>query len=135
MLIHQIILVIRRKIMLQKAEKVLDLTQVSFTYQAENINIYGAFLHNYGRATDAVRRRCSSSQSFAHLTRQISCHGQPMSLDDLLHKPVARVQKNALVLHVSSLTLFNCSLIGKDICFMLFKGISYKKRDFAAKEG
>nr|XP_049693847.1 active breakpoint cluster region-related protein isoform X4 [Helicoverpa armigera] len=72
---------------------------IHFKKMAENINIYGAFLHNYGRATDAVRRRCSSSQSFAHLTRQISCHGQPMSLDDLLHKPVARVQKNALVLH------------------------------------
>ncbi|CAB3261568.1 unnamed protein product [Arctia plantaginis] len=72
---------------------------IHFKKMAENINIYGAFLHNYGRATDAVRRRCSSSQSFAHLTKQISCHGQPMSLDDLLHKPVARVQKNALVLH------------------------------------
>ncbi|XP_037294448.1 active breakpoint cluster region-related protein isoform X2 [Manduca sexta] len=72
---------------------------IHFKKMAENINIYGAFLHNYGRATDAVRRRCGTSQSFAHLTRQISCHGQPMSLDDLLHKPVARVQKNALVLH------------------------------------
>ncbi|KAH9629467.1 hypothetical protein HF086_015797 [Spodoptera exigua] len=72
---------------------------IHFKKMAENINVYGAFLHNYGRATDAVRRRCSTSQSFAHLTKQISCHGQPMSLDDLLHKPVARVQKNALVLH------------------------------------
>ncbi|CAG9786811.1 unnamed protein product [Diatraea saccharalis] len=70
-----------------------------FKKMAENINIYGAFLHNYGRATDAVRRRCSTSQRFADLTRQIACRGQPMSLDDLLHKPVARVQKNALVLH------------------------------------
>lgn len=69
--------------------------------QAENINVYGAFLHNYGRATDAVRRRCGSSQRFADLTREIACRGQPVSLDDLLHKPVARVQKNALVLHVS----------------------------------
>ncbi|XP_047991212.1 active breakpoint cluster region-related protein [Leguminivora glycinivorella] len=70
-----------------------------FKKMAENINVYGAFLHNYGRATDAVRRRCASSQRFADLTRQIACRGQPMSLDDLLHKPVARVQKNALVLH------------------------------------
>ncbi|XP_049873106.1 active breakpoint cluster region-related protein isoform X2 [Pectinophora gossypiella] len=70
-----------------------------FKKMAENINVYGAFLHNYGRATDAVRRRCSSSPRFADLTRQIACRGQPMSLDDLLHKPVARVQKNALVLH------------------------------------
>ncbi|XP_041978968.1 active breakpoint cluster region-related protein [Aricia agestis] len=72
---------------------------IHFKKMAENINVYGAFLHNYGRATDAVRRRCSSSPRFADLTRQIACRGQPVSLDDLLHKPVARVQKNALVLH------------------------------------
>ncbi|XP_026499559.1 active breakpoint cluster region-related protein isoform X2 [Vanessa tameamea] len=72
---------------------------IHFKKMAENINVYGAFLHNYGRATDAVRRRCATSQRFADLTRQITCRGQPMSLDDLLHKPVARVQKNALVLH------------------------------------
>ncbi|KAM3965390.1 LOW QUALITY PROTEIN: rho GTPase activating protein at 1A [Aphomia sociella] len=72
---------------------------IHFKKMAENINIYGAFLHNYGRATDAVRRRCSTSSSFAELTRAIACRGQPCSLDDLLHKPVARVQKNALVLH------------------------------------
>ncbi|XP_026327721.1 active breakpoint cluster region-related protein isoform X2 [Hyposmocoma kahamanoa] len=72
---------------------------VHFKKMAENINIYGAFLHNYGRATDAVRRRCASSTRFADLTKEIACRGQPMSLDDLLHKPVARVQKNALVLH------------------------------------
>ncbi|XP_032516985.2 active breakpoint cluster region-related protein isoform X2 [Danaus plexippus] len=72
---------------------------IHFKKMAENINVYGAFLHNYGRATDAVRRRCGSSQRFADLTREIACRGQPVSLDDLLHKPVARVQKNALVLH------------------------------------
>lgn len=80
-----------------------------YMMQAENINVYGAFLHNYGRATDAVRRRCGSSPRFADLTRQIACRGQPVSLDDLLHKPVARVQKNALVLHVS--TLINAHLV------------------------
>ncbi|XP_045772789.1 active breakpoint cluster region-related protein isoform X2 [Maniola jurtina] len=72
---------------------------IHFKKMAENINVYGAFLHNYGRATDAVRRRCASSQRFSDLTREIACRGQPVSLDDLLHKPVARVQKNALVLH------------------------------------
>ncbi|XP_059052122.1 active breakpoint cluster region-related protein isoform X2 [Achroia grisella] len=72
---------------------------IHFKKMAENINVYGAFLHNYGRATDAVRRRCGSSSTFAELTGAISCRGQPCSLDDLLHKPVARVQKNALVLH------------------------------------
>jgi hypothetical protein len=32
---------------------------------------------------------------------------QRLSLEDLLHKPVARVQKNALVLHVSIFITWN----------------------------
>lgn len=68
------------------------------------IRDYGAFLHNYGRATDTVRRCSSQSSQFAEITRDIRLRGYPkgpgLSLEDLLHKPVARVQKNALVLHV-----------------------------------
>lgn len=77
---------------------------VFFFSQAENLNDYGAFLHNYGRATDTVKRRCQNSQQFAGITSDIklkSLQGQLLSLEDLLHKPVARVQKNALVLDVS----------------------------------
>lgn len=82
---------------------------VSFIQQAENINVYGAFLHNYGRATDAVRKCCANSTKFGDITRNIACRGQPMSLEDLLHKPVARVQKNALVLHVSMKLFYSIS--------------------------
>lgn len=77
-------------------------------HQASNINIYGAFLHNYGRATDTVRKCSASNAQFADITRDIRLkslgggQSQSLSLEDLLHKPVARVQKNALVLHVST---------------------------------
>nr|CAD7392837.1 unnamed protein product [Timema cristinae] len=62
--------------------------------------------HNWdGRLTigDHFRIMCSAnSHQFADITRDIrlkSLAGQTLSLEDLLHKPVARVQKNALVLH------------------------------------
>lgn len=73
-----------------------------FKIMASNINVYGAFLHNYSRAVDTVRRCSASNTQFSQLTRDIplpSQSGQNVSLEDLLHKPVARVQKNALVLH------------------------------------
>ncbi|OAD58303.1 Active breakpoint cluster region-related protein [Eufriesea mexicana] len=67
------------------------------------IGLYGAFLHNYARATDTVRRCSAHSTQFGEITRDIRLRGFPkgpgLSLEDLLHKPVARVQKNALVLH------------------------------------
>lgn len=71
---------------------------------ASKIRDYGAFLHNYAHATETVRRCSSQSSQFAEITRDIRLRGYPkgpgLSLEDLLHKPVARVQKNALVLHV-----------------------------------
>lgn len=74
---------------------------------ASNIGLYGAFLHNYARATDTVRRCSAHSTQFGEITRDIRLRGFPkgpgLSLEDLLHKPVARVQKNALVLHVSTI--------------------------------
>lgn len=73
---------------------------------ASNIGLYGAFLHNYARATDTVRRCSAHSTQFGEITRDIRLRSFPkgpgLSLEDLLHKPVARVQKNALVLHVSN---------------------------------
>lgn len=76
---------------------------------AGNIKHYGAFLHNYARATDTVRRCCTQSAQFGKITRDIRLRSFPkgpgLSLEDLLHKPVARVQKNALVLHVISIKL------------------------------
>lgn len=73
-----------------------------FKGMASNLMLYGAFLHNYGRATDTVRKCCANNVRFNEIAMNIRCKhvsGQSISLEDLLHKPVARVQKNALVLH------------------------------------
>lgn len=70
---------------------------------ADNIDIYAAFLHNYGSAIDTVKKCSSSNPQFKSIVSNIilnSKNDQSLTLDlfDLLHKPVARVQKNALVL-------------------------------------
>lgn len=73
-----------------------------FKTMASNLILYGAFLHNYGRATDTVRKCCANNARFSEIAMHMKCaslSGQSISLEDLLHKPVARVQKNALVLH------------------------------------
>lgn len=73
--------------------------------QASKLDVYASFLQNYPRAVETVRRCSAQSAQFADITRSIklrSLQGQAQSLEDLLHRPVARVQKNALVLHVSS---------------------------------
>jgi active breakpoint cluster region-related protein len=72
-----------------------------FKSLADNIQIYGAFLHNYGRAIDTVKRCSAHNPQFKEIVSNIilnSTNEQTLSLEDLLHKPVARVQKNALVL-------------------------------------
>ncbi|CAG9770578.1 unnamed protein product [Ceutorhynchus assimilis] len=74
----------------------------SFKVMASNLSLYGAFLSNYGQALDTVRKCSANNSQFAHITKNITCKhlsDQAISLEDLLHKPVARVQKNALVLH------------------------------------
>lgn len=74
-----------------------------FKNLADNIEIYAAFLHNYGSAIDTVKKCSSSSSQFKSIVSNIilnSKNDQSLTLDlfELLHKPVARVQKNALVL-------------------------------------
>lgn len=72
-----------------------------FKSLADNIQIYGAFLHNYGRAIDTVKKCGSNNPQFKEIVSNIilnSTNEQSLTLEDLLHKPVARVQKNALVL-------------------------------------
>nr|CAH7760412.1 unnamed protein product [Callosobruchus chinensis] len=73
-----------------------------FKMMASNLSLYGAFLSNYGQALDTVRKCSAANTQFSEISKNITCKqlsGQPISLEDLLHKPVARVQKNALVLH------------------------------------
>lgn len=74
----------------------------SFKNMANNLELYGAFLGNYGNAVDTAHRCSVNSTTFADISRNITCKqlaDQPVSLEELLHKPVARIQKNALVLH------------------------------------
>ncbi|XP_066963867.1 active breakpoint cluster region-related protein isoform X2 [Macrobrachium rosenbergii] len=73
-----------------------------FRVLASKLDVYASFLQNYPRAIETVRRCSAQSSQFADITRSIklrSLQGQAQSLEDLLHRPVARVQKNALVLH------------------------------------
>lgn len=67
-----------------------------------NISIYSDFLRNYSNSL-ATANRCSAHNSkFSDLIKSIkvaSMNGQFTNLVDLLHKPVARLQKNAMVLY------------------------------------
>ena len=77
-----------------------------FKMLASRTKTYAAFLKNYQRALDALHRCTVSHPQFAELTKSIKLRtvkgmqrqGQALSLEDLLHKPVARVQKNCLCL-------------------------------------
>ncbi|XP_030760725.1 active breakpoint cluster region-related protein-like [Sitophilus oryzae] len=73
-----------------------------FKHMASNISLYGAFLSNYGQALDTIRKCRASNTQFAEIAGNVMCKhlaDLPINLEDLLHRPVARVQKNALVLH------------------------------------
>ena len=72
-----------------------------FLKLAGHITLYGAFLHNYGHAIDTVKKCGNCSLQFKEIVSKIvfkNQNEQSLSLEELLHKPVARVQKNALVL-------------------------------------
>lgn len=72
-----------------------------FEELAKHIHIYGAFLHNYGQAIDTVKKCGENNIQFKEIVSKIvlnSQNEQLLTLEDLLHKPVARLQKNALVL-------------------------------------
>lgn len=72
-----------------------------FEEMSKHIHIYGAFLHNYGQAIDTVKKCGENNIQFKEIVSKIVLHSQNeqlLTLEDLLHKPVARLQKNALVL-------------------------------------
>lgn len=77
-----------------------------FKTLASRLGAYSAFLKNYSRALETVAKCSGESSQFADITRAIklksikgNCPSSFVTLEELLHKPVARVQKNALVLH------------------------------------
>ncbi|RWS31431.1 active breakpoint cluster region-related protein-like protein [Leptotrombidium deliense] len=73
-----------------------------FKVLASRLGAYSAYLKNYSHALESVHKCCVANNQFSEITRAIklkSMKGQTTTLEELLHKPVARVQKNALVLH------------------------------------
>lgn len=73
-----------------------------FREMAAQTSLYVAFIHNYGRAIETVKKCGSNNQQFKEIVARIVVNPKnEQSLEDLLHKPVARVQKNDLVLVVS----------------------------------
>ena len=77
----------------------------TFKMLASRTKTYASFLNNYQKALEALHRCTQCYPQFADLTRSIKLRtvkgqrqGQSLSLEDLLHKPVARVQKNCLCL-------------------------------------
>ena len=76
-----------------------------FKMLAQQTKVYAQFLGNYPAALAALHRCTQHYPQFADLTGSIKLRtlkgqqqGQSLSLEDLLHKPVARVQKNCLSL-------------------------------------
>ncbi|XP_067133285.1 active breakpoint cluster region-related protein [Centruroides vittatus] len=73
-----------------------------FKILASKLGVYAAFLQNYSKAIETVKKCSVENAKFAEIIKSIKLKymkGQATTLEDLLHKPVARVQKNALVLH------------------------------------
>ncbi|XP_012156415.1 active breakpoint cluster region-related protein isoform X2 [Ceratitis capitata] len=71
-----------------------------FKRLADNFSLYSAFLHNYGQAIETVKKCSANNPQFKQIvsTIVVNLHTeQSLTLEDLLHKPVARVQINALV--------------------------------------
>lgn len=71
----------------------------AFMRLTDQIDMYSAFLHNYGRAIETVKKCGGSNAQFRDIVSKIVLNApneQSLTLEDLLHKPVARVQKNAL---------------------------------------
>ena len=85
--------------------KVSESVGYTFKMLASRTKIYVAFLNNYQRALESLHRCTEAFPQFADLTRSIKLRsvkgqrqGQALSLEDLLHKPVGRIQKNCLCL-------------------------------------
>ena len=76
-----------------------------FKMLAQQTKVYAQFLGNYPAALETLHKCTQMYPQFADLTGSIKLRtlkgqqqSQSLSLEDLLHKPVARVQKNCLSL-------------------------------------
>ena len=76
-----------------------------FKMLAQQTKLYAQFLGNYPQALETLHKCSQTYPQFADLTGSIKLRtlkgqqqSQTLSLEDLLHKPVARLQKNCLSL-------------------------------------
>jgi hypothetical protein len=102
-----------------------------FLRLANHITLYGAFLHNYGHAIDTVKKCGNCSVQFKEIVSKIvfkNQNEQSLSLEELLHKPVARVQKNALVLQV------HVELVSFPSSMLIFSNVSIEIAGFVARD-
>lgn len=70
---------------------------------------YAIFLSNVKEALETTRKACQHSAQFGDLARRIRLrvNNQPqviVSLEDLLHRPVARIQRHVAVIQVRGAT-------------------------------
>jgi len=72
-----------------------------FKNLASQLDIYSKYLRNYSNALETLRICCQNNEQFNGIAMSIKLKSKKVTttLQELLHKPVARVQKNALVLH------------------------------------
>ncbi|XP_050407938.1 active breakpoint cluster region-related protein isoform X1 [Patella vulgata] len=61
---------------------------------------FDKYMANYQNAVATIHRCCQESQTFQDLVKEVGIHGQKkFTLEDMLFKPVNRIQRNSLVLH------------------------------------
>jgi breakpoint cluster region protein len=67
----------------------------------EEYPIAAEYLKNYQSALATIQRCAQENPQFQELTKVIKCKGinESSSLEEILHKPVVRIQRNTLVLH------------------------------------
>lgn len=96
-----------------------------FETLAKEIDVYGAFLQNYSRAVDTVRKCSQTNGDFAEITRSIRLRSlnknQAVSLETLLYSPVSRLQKNIEIIQVRNwFTSFLCKQVNGVLIKNLF---------------
>ncbi|XP_067940389.1 active breakpoint cluster region-related protein-like isoform X2 [Watersipora subatra] len=78
-----------------------------FKEMAVNLQHYNTYLTNYPNAIATLKRCCQENKSFEDLVNLIKCPstGEMHHLQEILHKPINRIQRNSLLLQ----DLINCT--------------------------
>ncbi|KZS09651.1 putative Active breakpoint cluster region-related protein [Daphnia magna] len=80
----------------------IQVVQLLKSFSENVLPEYGIFLSNFKEALETTRRACQHSTQFADLVRRIKLRSSNqqmvITLDELLHKPVARIQRHVAVI-------------------------------------